>query len=186
MGSTCQCRSRTLQDATLPHAPETLSRTVSIVDLLYWVSPYLATAFGQVPTDSKVRSTPMGTRWDARVTVRSIATQPTHQAAARALTTPLELALILASHITRISVRPSGSGAWVCCVTDLSFLQSQRAPIHMCTHMTSQAELHFGLAPRRPMRLTRLPSALKSSMRWVVFVYRNTCPLFIFSVTLQW
>jgi hypothetical protein len=63
----------------------------------------------------------MGTRLDARATVRSIATQATHQAAARVLTTPLKLARVLASQITPISVRPSGSAAYVCCVTDLSF-----------------------------------------------------------------
>ena len=41
------------------------------------------------------------------------------------------------------------------------FLQSRSAPIHTCTHMMSRAGLHFGLAPHRPMRITRLPSAPK-------------------------
>jgi Thaumatin family len=70
------------------------------------------------------------------------------------------------------------------CVT--LFFQSRGAPIHTCTHMMSQAGLHFGRAPHRPMRPTRSHSALKSSMGWVVFVYRNTCLLFIFSFSLQW
>jgi len=53
MGTICQCRSRTLQDAALPHAPETLSRTVSVLELLYWVSPYLVAAFWTGPNELK-------------------------------------------------------------------------------------------------------------------------------------
>ena len=41
MGLICRWRSRTAQDARLRHAPKTLARTVSVLVLLYSVSPYL-------------------------------------------------------------------------------------------------------------------------------------------------
>ena len=65
--------------------------------------------FGQALPDSKAHSTPVGTLWGARATVSSIPTRPIHPVAVQALITPLELARVLASHITPTSVRLSRS-----------------------------------------------------------------------------
>jgi hypothetical protein len=40
--------------------------------------------------------------------------------------------------------------------------------------MMSRAGLHFGNAQHHAVQLTRLPSALESSMHWAVFVETNT------------
>ena len=60
---------------------------------------------------SRARSTLAGSLWDARAIVKSIPTRAIHQAAARALTTPLQTARILGSPIIPTSVRPSRSSA---------------------------------------------------------------------------
>jgi len=121
--TTCRWRSQTPQDAMLHHALKILVQTV-------------------LP-DSRVRSTLVGSLWDARVTVWSIPTRLTHQAAVRALTTPLKLARVLESLITPTS--------------------SRIAQMHMRIRLMNRVGLHFGLVRRRPMRITRLPSALKVS-----------------------
>ena len=60
---------------------------------------------------SRARLTLAGSLWDARATVKSTPTRAIHQAAARALTTLLQPALILGSPIIPTSVRPSRSPA---------------------------------------------------------------------------
>lgn len=94
------------------HALKTLALTVSILVRLHTCTRRRSTSplnFGQVPVHSRVHSTPLDTLWDARVTVKSILTQPTHRAVARDLIALRPPARILEYCIIPTSVRPSES-----------------------------------------------------------------------------
>jgi len=137
-GSICRWRSQTPQDAPLRHALTTLALAV--------------------PMYSRVRSTPLDSLWDARATVKSIPTQPTHRAVAQDLIAPRTPARILECLIIPTS--------------------SRTAPMHTRMHTTNRAGLRFGPARRRPMQIIRSPSVPESSMHRSIFVWKERNPCF--------
>jgi len=114
-----------------------------------------------VPMNSRVRSTPLDTLWDARATVKSIPTQPTHRAVARDL-----IALRTPARILECLIIPTSS---------------RTAPMHMRMHTTNRAGLRFGLARPRPMQIIRSPSVPESSTHRSIFVWKERMQRSMFS-----